>query len=416
VKSILLALFLACGLSAQSMEVVPPRVLIDESAVIRAQGFPPGQRVTIRADLTDGAGEPWASQAEFLADAQGNVDTSRQAPAAGSYQEVSAMGLVWSMLPAAKKVNAYTPMRNLAPQFIEFHLLRQGQQLSSARLEQVTLADGVAHAPITDDGLRGSFFVPAGTGKHPGILVVGGSNGGLPVRPAAWLASHGYAALALAYFRFEDLPQQLESIPLEYFQRALQWLANRPEVAGRRLAVMGTSRGGELALQLGSMFPIIGAVVAYVPANVRYASCCRENGAPAWTWQGKPLPYVTPRIRQQGVLMVQAEIEVERTGGPILMISGEDDHIWHSRQMSDDVLSRLKRKHFTFSAENLKYPHAGHLAGRPEIVPAWHGEIKNPTSGKENDLGGSAPGDAKSSIDSIPKVLEFLRQNLAAIQ
>ena len=114
--------------------------------------------------------------------------------------------------------------------------------------------------------------------------------------------------------------------------------------------------------------------------------------------------------------MVQAEIEVERTGGPILMISGEDDHIWHSRQMSDDVLSRLKRKHFTFSAENLKYPHAGHLAGRPEIVPAWHGEIKNPTSGKENDLGGSAPGDAKSSIDSIPKVLEFLRQNLAAIQ
>jgi len=416
VKSILLALFLACGLSAQSMEVVPPRVLIDESAVIRAQGLPPGQRVTIRADLTDGAGEPWASQAEFLADAQGNVDTSRQAPAAGSYQEVSAMGLVWSMLPAAKKVNAYTPMRNLAPQFIEFHLLRQGQQLSSARLEQVTLADGVAHAPITDDGLRGSFFVPAGTGKHPGILVVGGSNGGLPVRPAAWLASHGYAALALAYFRFEDLPQQLESIPLEYFQRALQWLANRPEVAGRRLAVMGTSRGGELALQLGSMFPIIGAVVAYVPANVRYASCCRENGAPAWTWQGKPLPYVTPRIRQQGVLMVQAEIEVERTGGPILMISGEDDHIWHSRQMSDDVLSRLKRKHFTFSAENLKYPHAGHLAGRPEIVPAWHGEIKNPTSGKENDLGGSAPGDAKSSIDSIPKVLEFLRQNLAAIQ
>ena len=415
-KSILLALFLACGLSAQSMEVVPPRVLIDESAVIRAQGLPPGQRVTIRADLTDGAGEPWASQAEFLADAQGNVDTSRQAPAAGSYQEVSAMGLVWSMLPAAKKVNAYTPMRNLAPQFIEFHLLRQGQQLSSARLEQVTLADGVAHAPITDDGLRGSFFVPAGTGKHPGILVVGGSNGGLPVRPAAWLASHGYAALALAYFRFEDLPQQLESIPLEYFQRALQWLANRPEVAGRRLAVMGTSRGGELALQLGSMFPIIGAVVAYVPANVRYASCCRENGAPAWTWQGKPLPYVTPRIRQQGVLMVQAEIEVERTGGPILMISGEDDHIWHSRQMSDDVLSRLKRKHFTFSAENLKYPHAGHLAGRPEIVPAWHGEIKNPTSGKENDLGGSAPGDAKSSIDSIPKVLEFLRQNLAAIQ
>jgi hypothetical protein len=84
--------------------------------------------------------------------------------------------------------------------------------------------------------------------------------------------------------------------------------------------------------------------------------------------------------------------------------------------MPDDVVSRLKSKHFAFTAENLKYPHAGHFAGRQEIVPAWHGLVKNPTSGKENDLGGTAEGDSWSSIDSIPKVLAFLKKNLPGIQ
>ena len=111
-----------------------------------------------------------------------------------------------------------------------------------------------------------------------------------------------------------------------------------------------------------------------------------------------------------------AAIEVENTKGPVLMISGESDRVWNSWEMADDVVSRLKSHHFAYSFENLKYPHAGHFAGRQEIVPAWHSTVVNPTSGRENDPGGSAEGDAKSSLDAIPKVLEFLRKNLAGIQ
>jgi hypothetical protein len=114
--------------------------------------------------------------------------------------------------------------------------------------------------------------------------------------------------------------------------------------------------------------------------------------------------------------MDSAAIQVERTEGPVLMISGEDDHLWRSWEMADEVVSRLKRTHFAYSVENLKYPHAGHSAGRPDIIPAWHGNVRNPTSGRENDLGGSPQGDARSSLDSMPKVLEFLRKNLAGLQ
>jgi hypothetical protein len=71
-----------------------------------------------------------------------------------------------------------------------------------------------------------------------------------------------------------------------------------------------------------------------------------------------------------------------------------------------------KQAHFSFSYERLRYAHAGHRAGRPEIVPTQHGSVRNPTSEQEDNLGGNARGDAESSLDAIPKVLEFLRQSL----
>ena len=405
---------LVYNLAAQTLEVSSARVMSDQTAIVRAAGLEPGERITLRSELSDGSGERWSAQADFVAGADGAVDASRQVPVAGSYKEVSAMGLIWSMMPASKKVQSYVPMRDLGPQTVEFHLMRKGQPVASAQLVQAALAEGVRRIPVEDKALRGVLFLPGGSERHAGVLVLGGTEGGMPLRRAAWLASHGYAALALAYFRYQDLPPQLEFIPLEYFQRALQWMAQRPEISGNRFAVMGGSRGGELALQLGSMFPGIAAVVAYVPSNVRVASCCRNDGGPAWTWTGRALAYATPGRRQLPEQAMRAEIEVEKTQAPILMISGSDDKVWArpSAGMADDVVSRLKRAHFAYSFENLKYPHAGHYAGRPEIIPAWHGMVRNPTSGKEHEVGGSPLGDAESSLDSIPKVLAFLKQAL----
>ena len=405
---------LASSMAAQSLEVVPARAPIDEPVAIRASGLAPNERIAIRAELTDGGGKLWSSQADFVADAQGSVDVSKQAPVAGSYKEVSPMGLIWSMMPVLKSgVGSYTQIRNLGPQGIDFHLMRQGKDSATAHLEQIAIAEGVERTPVRDHGLRGTLLVPPGGGHRPAVLVVGGSEGGVPLRRAAWVASHGYIAFALAYFRFEDLPPQLENIPLEYFQKALQWLIARPEVGDSKIAVMGTSRGGELALMLGAMFPRVKAVVAYAPASVRMASCCNQTGNPAWTWQGRALPYIIPRLMTRIRLRADATIEVEFTKGPVLMISGESDRIWNSWEMADDVVSRLKSHHFPYSFENLKYPHSGHFAGRPDFIPTWHSEVRNPTSGREQDPGGSAEGDARSTIDSIPKVLDFLQKSLA---
>ena len=399
-------------LAAQTLEVNPSRILMDEQAMIRAKGLQPNEPVTIQAQLRDGAGEIWKSEAEFVADIDGVVDTSKQAPAKGSYGDVSSIGLVWSMMPAEKHVAAYGSPRELQPQVINFALLRKGRQVSTAQLEQLQVADNVGRITLKGQ-LHGVLFLPAGGGQHPGVLVLGGSEGGLSLAKAAWLASHGFAALALAYFRYEDLPRDLENIPLEYFGEAIAWMMQRPEIAPERIAVMGTSRGGELALQLGSMYPQLKAVVAYVPANVRYAACCGGTMVPyAWTWKGQPLTYVMARMADSPQAEMMAGIAVEHTRGPILLIGAEDDGVWHSASMAQAVADRLHRDHFAYDVELLKYPHAGHRAGRPEIVPVWHGTMRHPVSGREMNPGGTVKGDAASSIDAIPKVLKFLETAL----
>lgn len=401
-------------LASQALEVAPSRALVDEQPVIRAKGLQPNERVTIQAQLTDGGEQAWKSEAEFVADGDGVIDTSKQAPVKGSYREVSPMGLVWPMMPAEKHVANYEAPRDLHSQIISFALMRNGEKVSTAQLEQLRIADDIRRITIKGK-LHGVLFLPPGEGQHPGVLVVGGSEGGLPGPKAAWLASHGFAALALAYFRYEDLPPDLENIPLEYFGEAIAWMMQRPEIAPERIGVVGTSRGGELALQLGSMYPQLKAVVAYVPANVRYPACCGGTAVPyAWAWKGQPLTYAMPRISDSPQAEMTAGIAIEHTHGPILLIGGEDDGVWHSSLMTQAAADRLHRDHFAYDVALLKYPHAGHRVGRPEIVPTWHGKMRHPVSGREMYLGGTAQGDAASSIDAIPKVLKFLSDALGS--
>lgn len=291
-------------------------------------------------------------------------------------------------------------------------LIRNGKPVLTAHLEQLAVAADVRRIDVRG-ALHGVLLLPGAPGPHPGILVVGGSEGGVPLAKAAWLASHGFAVLALAYFHYEDLPSNLAAIPLEYFGQALAWMVSRSEIAADRIAVVGTSRGGELALQLASMYPQIKAAIAYVPANVRFPSCCGNLAVPyAWTWQGQPLTFVPRGLFSDPQAQMKAAIAVEKIRGPVLLIAGKDDGVWPSATMATDIANRLRHSRFPYQFELLKYPHAGHRAGRPEISPMWHGKLTHPVSHREVDIGGNARGDAESSLDAIPKVLAFLDRAL----
>lgn len=58
-----------------------------------------------------------------------------------------------------------------------------------------------------------------------------GDEGGLVEYRSSLLATHGFAALSLPYFNFEDLPQVMEDFHLEYFQEAARFLLRHPKVS-----------------------------------------------------------------------------------------------------------------------------------------------------------------------------------------
>ena len=399
----------ACGAGFPGrLSVEPPRARSDEPFVVRVAGLPPGERVALTASFDDALGQEWFATAIFEADGNGDVDTSTRTPVGGSYATEDPMGLVWSALGPG----LYAPPPGASPVRIA---ARVGDREARREVKRFDAADGVRTEEVREDGLVGRLFSPPGTVAMPAVLVLGGSEGGLPPyveREAALLASRGFAALALAYFRGEyfepdgagGLSDTLTNIPLEYFGRAIRWLGGKEGVRGDRLGVLGTSRGGELALLLGATYPELRAVVSYVGSGAVVSS--PEEDAPAWTLEGKPLPYV--RFPEEGSSEIpQREIEaaviaVERTNGPVLLIAAGDDALWPSERLSGVAYERLKRHDRPHDEELAVYPDAGHLLGAPYA----------PTGDGVAQYGGTAEANARANEDSWSRATRFLDGSL----
>lgn len=415
-------------------DTLPTKCLVDETVVIRALELQAGARMTLK--LWSSFGEVvLLSSATFIADAKGVVDLSVQAPISGSYSGVDAMGLFWSRAPVSGAVA--TGMAGMSKDPFTATLsaeLEDGRPPILHAITRVFQGPGIASREVKVNGLVGRMFEPEQPGPHRAVLVVGGSNGGLgwSQEMAGLLASRGYAALALAYFAAEGLPPTLDRIPLEYFGTALDWLSVQPGVAPKHLAVVGISRGGELALLLGATFPSIRAVVAYVPSGIVWPAY-PPSGHGAWTLEGKEVPYAdglsfdpsrTLPSRgdpskfdyylvplQDAEYVAKTSIPVERINGPVLMISGIDDQLWPSTALTEFSVRRFEEHDFPHRFEHLKYADAGHSIGWPN-GPATMLKSRHPVSGEEMDMGGTPEGTARARQDSWPRMLAFLQHAL----
>jgi fermentation-respiration switch protein FrsA (DUF1100 family) len=297
------------------IRIVPAEALADEPVAVRLGSLQPGQRVVLKAELRLGSEPPWQSQAEFLADASRTIDLTRHAPQSGSYEGIEPMGLFWSMSPepgAASVVDLYS---TLGPISIDLTAEIEGRAVAHESLRRLVMSPDLVRTPVREDDLVATLFHPASGGPHAGIIVLGGSEGGLAETQAALLASHGYATLALAYFGIAHLPRHLCLIPLEYFRRAIHWMISHPAVAGDRVTTIGGSRGGELVLLLGATFPEVAAVVGVAPGGVVTFGL---GGNPlcyfrsSWSLAGRPVAFVPMRFTARVVREIASVILLRR--------------------------------------------------------------------------------------------------------
>ena len=394
-----------------TLDVQPAKALADEPVSIQASGLEPGQLITLTASMSDDFNRKWQSFATFIADSDGAVDVTTQAPITGTYTTVDPMGLIWSMLPVATIpkddwgyfANAYNSTR-----MVTIKAEVDGDQIATAYTERIRFPQNIEETPITEDGLLGYLYTPLGVdtgeGTYPALIILGGSDGSIGTQMAAILASHGYVTLALDYFGDPPLPAELVEIPLEYFKNAIDWLQTQESVDADKIGVIGVSRGGELALLLGATYPEITAVVGYVPSSVVIGGISSTNPGEksAWTLNGTPIPFATSWETSE-----ENTIPVEQINGPILLISGKDDQIWPSSVLSEIAMDRLRENDHPYPYEHLSYEEAGHIIGLP-YWPTTGWGIINPLTGELFNTGGTPQSDAAASADSWQRLLAFL--------
>jgi pimeloyl-ACP methyl ester carboxylesterase len=415
--------------------VTPSAPLMGDQLHITIAGLPSNQSITLQATSRAQDGVLWKSTAVHQSGTDGRIDLGAQAPNSGDYEGIDAMGLFWSMKPNAEPKSgdhsffAVTNWSAVVSTAIECS--SQGRRLGSVTVERRFAKEGIRCTEIRENGIVGSLWEPNDTRLRPGVIVLGGSEGGNANCEAPMVASHGFRVLSLAYFGVAGLPPTMQKLPVEYFGRALQWMRARHGVDPEFVALYGISRGAEAALTVAATYPEVKAVVARSPSHVRWegVSSISLPAGPLWTVHGKALPYVpiaissafatqfmqdrmAGRPNRQTPLFVEAlqrfgdtskaEIPVEQIRGPVLLLSGKDDQVWPSSMMAGRVMERLKRNRHAYPDEHLSYKGVGHWMPTG-IVP-----MRGVRDTMKLAIGGSAAQTAKMQADCWAKIVRFL--------
>ena len=241
-------------------------------------------------------------------------------------------------------------------------------------------------ASISKDGFEGILF-PGNGRKDKVLIVMSGSNGGMALtkQEAKFYHSNGIPALALALFKTKQTPKELSLVPVEYVERAIDWLKARGYA---RIGIDGTSKGSEMALVAASRFPELSCVIVRVPSHFvsEGLSGSGKNKAPSgtscWSYHGKELPFAPYRSRTFDILQtfmrekemhiitfnrdkdVKPEniIPIENIQAPVLMLSSKHDEVWPSFESAAYMERKLTEIGFPYPHKHVAFAHMSHAA------------------------------------------------------
>ena len=239
--------------------------------------------------------------------------------------------------------------------------------ISSNSFSQITLAT---------PNVESKLYLGEGN-NQPLIVGLGGSEGGNAWTSDYWkktrdqFIEQGYAFLAIGYFGAKGTPDTLQKIAIEDVHYAIEEATKNKKINKRKIAVVGGSRGADLALLLGSYYQDIDCVVGIVASNVTFPGNTNHFTTSTWTYENKELPFVPVNDEAVPFLMKgdlrgtfeamlkdtlaveKAQIKVENIKGSILLLSATKDEICPSTPMAESMMARLKANKFKYHFEHI---------------------------------------------------------------
>ena len=304
-----------------------------------------------------------------------------------------------------------------------------GETVASTSTRRILADPDLEERTVPADDLVGRIVRPAGDDPSPGVLVLHGSGATDLSAVSRMLATHGYAVVTLKYFGEADLPETLNDVPLEYFDRAVEWLTSREDVLGDRVGFVGLSRGVEAALSTAAAFDGAATVVGYGGSGIVHPGLTEvyaldrdrppeeEPGAAgweaAWTRDGEPVASgeeIREAYGQIGALDL-AELEpvgiaVEEIDGPVLLASGDADALWRATVFSEYAVRRRSAHETDHPSSHVVYDDAGHLFLWP--YRDYEGVLT------ADHLGGTPAANARAAADAWVRTLDYLEAGLGS--
>ncbi|WP_130734188.1 acyl-CoA thioester hydrolase/BAAT C-terminal domain-containing protein [Flavobacterium sp. J27] len=219
--------------------------------------------------------------------------------------------------------------------------------------------------------------------NQPLIVGFGGSEGGNSWESDYWKSTRdeflkkGYAFLAVEYFGGKTTSSNLDRISLNAIHDSIINTAKHAKIDASKIAIIGGSKGGELVLNLASLYSDIDAVVAIVASNVSFPALTIMNNTSSWTYNDTEIPFILPpyaiipcllkgdRLAAFQMMLNEKEaakkatIPVEKMNATLLLLSATKDEEWPSMEMSEAVVKRLKENNYKKYYQHIPI-HGGH--------------------------------------------------------
>ena len=235
-----------------------------------------------------------------------------------------------------------------------------------------------AQETLDTPNVEAILYTGAGN-NQPLVVGLGGSEGGNAWTSDRWAKTRqefidkGYAFLAVGYFNCKGTPPLLDRIAIDEIHAAIKKAAGNEKVNGGKIAIVGGSRGADLALLLASYYDDISCVVGMSASHAVFPGHTQEFATSCWTFAGKELPFVPVNEESVPFLMKRnlrgafeamlkdsiseqkALIPVERMKGPVLLMSATDDEIIPAVAMGEIMMKTFKRNRFGYASEHVIY-------------------------------------------------------------
>jgi len=419
-------------LSGEPANVRVEDVRAGDTIEIRARRIVPRSQYVEGTQVTDTIRvESWA---RFVATASGYVDVAGEPPIAGSWRDVDALALFWSMRATTADDTAIgaRPVHEIA-----LTLRQNGRVRDSGTITLRATRDTLDERVILGGNFVGAFVVRRGLRSAPVIMALHGSEGGDTVAAlslARRFAARGYAAFAVSYVQYPwngalpGVPTAFDSIPVETLDRARAWLGTQPEADTSRTALWGVSKGAEFALVASARRDWVRATVACVPSDVMWAGYGRDplpgETLASWSDNGRRLPAIpydryadvfagtaTPReVHDRSRLASPAEaiaarIPVEQIATPVLLLGADRDNVWSSGEMARAAGRRMRSEARRTAVDVQTYADADHYICGVGTTPV---SLFGPDSASVSE------GTARAAADAWRRTLAFLGEHFPA--